>query len=444
MKKKILIIVCVVLLVIVALGVWAVTQNNKADKFQAHTMINGVDCSGLTVDQATEKLAKEWNKREYTIVKEGKEIDRIKNLDFKYDIKDQVQKSLKPSAVKSIFTYYGFSDNEITVEMKIVKPTKRFLRQIKKLYLPVTGKKKVTKNAYVDMSTSAFKIVPEVYGNTMDRSKVREKIIADIERGTFQLDYEEKEFYKKPKILSDDPKLLKKQEYGKKYLSAKITYDLLYTQVIFTPAQLDEMITGKDGEILVDEDAVASYVATVAPSAEDAYNAAKGKYGWALEQDKSVNQLANALASGKDATVIASYTAGRTGSNQSGTCVEIDISEQHLWFYVDGDILVSTPIVTGDVAQNYDTPTGTYWIYNKKSPATLKGENRDGSKYASPVKYWMPFNGGIGLHDAPWKWEFGGQNYLTNGSHGCINMPADAARITYENIAVGTKVVVHP
>lgn len=75
--------------------------------------------------------------------------------------------------------------------------------------------------------------------------------------------------------------------------------------------------------------------------------------------------------------------------------------------------------------------------------ATLKGVNRDGSKYASPVSFWMPFNGGIGLHDAPWKSRFGDGEYLTHGSHGCINMPYTPARITFENVKIGTKVVVH-
>ncbi len=39
----------------------------------------------------------------------------------------------------------------------------------------------------------------------------------------------------------------------------------------------------------------------------------------------------------------------------------------------------------------------------KQRDATLKGQG-----YASPVKFWMPFNGGIGFHDASWRNTFGG------------------------------------
>jgi lipoprotein-anchoring transpeptidase ErfK/SrfK len=55
----------------------------------------------------------------------------------------------------------------------------------------------------------------------------------------------------------------------------------------------------------------------------------------------------------------------------------------------------------------------------------------------------MPFNGGIGLHDASWQPWFGGNRYRTNGSHGCINMPLAAAKTLYANISIGDTVKVH-
>lgn len=33
--------------------------------------------------------------------------------------------------------------------------------------------------------------------------------------------------------------------------------------------------------------------------------------------------------------------------------------------------------------------------------------------------------------------------YIYNGSHGCVNLPYDAAKIIYENTDVGTPVLVH-
>ena len=66
----------------------------------------------------------------------------------------------------------------------------------------------------------------------------------------------------------------------------------------------------------------------------------------------------------------------------------------------------------------------------------LKGEG-----YASPVKFWMPFNGGIGFHDASWRSSFGGSIYKSGGSHGCVNMPYDKAKELFENVYTGMPVI---
>ena len=63
--------------------------------------------------------------------------------------------------------------------------------------------------------------------------------------------------------------------------------------------------------------------------------------------------------------------------------------------------------------------------------------------YEQPVTYWMPFNGGIGFHDADWQPYFGGDRYLTGGSHGCINMSYSDAGKLYELIQVGDPVIMH-
>lgn len=55
----------------------------------------------------------------------------------------------------------------------------------------------------------------------------------------------------------------------------------------------------------------------------------------------------------------------------------------------------------------------------------------------------MPFNGGVGIHDLTSRTSFGGDIYLYNGSHGCINTPLENARTIYENIEVNTPVVVY-
>ena len=63
--------------------------------------------------------------------------------------------------------------------------------------------------------------------------------------------------------------------------------------------------------------------------------------------------------------------------------------------------------------------------------------------YESDVQFWMPFYGGYGLHDATWRSYFGPDAYLYGGSHGCVNLPLDAAQELYALIQIDDVVVVH-
>ena len=116
--------------------------------------------------------------------------------------------------------------------------------------------------------------------------------------------------------------------------------------------------------------------------------------------------------------------------------VIIDLSDQRLWLYDNNDLLLSTSIVTG----KNDTPTrkGLFKIYKKQTDRYLTGED-----YRAYVNYWMPFDGGIGMHDASWRKKFGGNIYIKDGSHGCVNIPKNIADDIFEEVEVGTKVLVH-
>lgn len=116
--------------------------------------------------------------------------------------------------------------------------------------------------------------------------------------------------------------------------------------------------------------------------------------------------------------------------------VEISIADQKLWYYKNGNLLLSSNIVSGQ-RYKHGTPRGNYRIQWKATDTYLIGDD-----YKTHVNYWMPFNGEIGLHDAPWRSSFGGDIYTYNGSHGCVNLPYSVAQTIFYNIKVGTLVIV--
>ena len=103
-------------------------------------------------------------------------------------------------------------------------------------------------------------------------------------------------------------------------------------------------------------------------------------------------------------------------------------------------------VVTGAPEESKATPAGVYYISEKQSPSVLIGEiQADGNpEYEQEVDYWMRVTqSGIGFHDADWQPAFGGDLYLSRGSHGCINMSKYDAQTLYSMIDMGVPVVIH-
>ena len=104
--------------------------------------------------------------------------------------------------------------------------------------------------------------------------------------------------------------------------------------------------------------------------------------------------------------------------------------------------VLNTEVGTLDATVSTAGPLGA--IEAKLKPEKEESEEKkpDGTyEYETQVTYWMPFNGGIGFHDATWQAYFGGDRYTYAGSHGCINMPLDAAATLYSIIDTNVPIV---
>lgn len=113
--------------------------------------------------------------------------------------------------------------------------------------------------------------------------------------------------------------------------------------------------------------------------------------------------------------------------------VVIDISSQNLKVYVDDKVIIDTPIVTGK--DSSPTYCGVFDVYKKE-------RNVYWPEFDVTVKYGLAFNRGEWMHDASWRKKFGGQIYHEDGSHGCVNIPKNVMDDVYENVEIGTPVLV--
>ena len=121
------------------------------------------------------------------------------------------------------------------------------------------------------------------------------------------------------------------------------------------------------------------------------------------------------------------------------TYIDIDLENQDVKYILENNVVFEAPCVSGDVSKDRETPTGVFAIY-----AHIPGQFLTGPTWRNWVDYWMPFSpGGCGLHDATWRRKFGGTIYMTNGSHGCVNLSHDDAKTLFDMVGIGTVVIVH-
>lgn len=425
--------------------------------FYNKTTINGIETSNMTLEQAEEMILAEVNT--YVLGLNGRNgvKDRISastvslHTVFDGDLGDLLKKqnsflwpiSLVKSNEMELRTILEFDEGQLKAQIK---------------NLAFFAKENVVSpvNAHIsDYGENGYEIVPEMLGAKVDENKLFEAMKAAILSLQPSLSLEEANCYEEPEILSDAKELSKVMDQLKKITGAKITYEFGEDTEVLEGSKISQWLTvDEDLNVQLDEAAVKEYVDYIGKtynsfgrtrsfmtSYEKEVIVKGGDYGWWLNRTKEVEELKILILNGEQLIKEPVYyqTAQQYGKDDIGnTYVEVNLTAQHLFFYKDGELLVDADFVSGNLSRNYGTPTGTYPIQYKENDAILNGED-----YSTPVKYWMPFNGNIGFHDAKWRSTFGGAIYKTSGSHGCVNMPPAAAKVMFENIKRGVAVVVY-
>lgn len=73
-------------------------------------------------------------------------------------------------------------------------------------------------------------------------------------------------------------------------------------------------------------------------------------YGWKIDQDGEAAQLTQEIQSGTQTTrePVYSMRANAYGVNDFGnTYIEVDLTEQYMWYYQDGNVIFESDIVSG-------------------------------------------------------------------------------------------------
>lgn len=441
-NKKLIFILALILFLLIGAGVYRL---NKIDVFPKGTVLNGIEVDGLNAKEASLKIDRELNI--ITLVKDGTNLGKADTL-YKFESKKAMKKAMIKSAISPYYIYKSFRGDSVNVPLKVIDGIEQTVPNLLNID-QANSEVDQTKDAYIDLEKA--EIVPEHQGVNVDYLKVSKQIAKNHKENPSERIYEFKssEYYAKPKIKSGD--LNDELKFAKKYIVNGMDVETPTGVDIHIGANdLSKIIKySKDGPKYSREgaDEVAKIVIEKYSGKRDeiSINTTKGErsvinYDFVAEIDEK-GTAKSIYNSAKKRTKAKIETSSENKLNLANR-VEIDLSNQTITLVREDKSIGIWPIVTG--GPGYRTPPGLFALAYKTSPATLKGKNADGSDYESHVTFWMPFNGGIGIHDADgWRSAYGGSIYVYGGSHGCVNVPYSAAETIFYNVSAGMPVIVH-
>ncbi len=455
-KQRIFVIIGIILFVILAvyLGFAAFFSTH----FMFGTTINGVKASGRTVETVEQLIEDEIDGYEICLEpREGKE-EVIEGSAIK--LKPVFDGNLLEVLLsQNAFIWPSFLFRESSIELKTMVDydEEALEKSIQNLELMDEAQMIKAENAIISeySEKDGYHIIPEEEGTVIEEKQFFQSLENAILNLQERMVLAEEDCYVKPEYTKESEEVVKLAETMNRYVGAEITYEFGDSQEVLNGKTISQWISVNDEyKAKLSRKKIEEYVAGLA----DTYNTAGkskslassyganvtvsgGDYGWKIDQEKEAEALRGNIKKGETLSREPEYAQranSRGGNDYGNTYVEVNLTAQHLHYYKNGSLVLETDFVSGNDAKGWSTPPGAFGLYYKELDKTLRGEG-----YATPVDFWMPFNGGVGFHDANWRRDFGGNYYKRGGSHGCINMPYNAAKTLYDNIEAGCPVLVY-
>ncbi|MBR1693498.1 MAG: L,D-transpeptidase/peptidoglycan binding protein [Lachnospiraceae bacterium] len=464
MKKKMIIIVAALLATPVFLigALYIALSVYYSDGFMSGTFINGMYATGLTVEEMNDKLLEKQTQDALSIVDREGEVTKLKLAEIDYTC-SYMEPLEKIHREQNPFLWFRHMEQ---IQEYSVAPTgsydeKKLDKRFKKLSVIRNCADQDKLTVEIRMGKDGYELV-DTTDRYLDKEKCKRLIEEALQNGVYSVDLFEEGCYKEFDYTGQMKETIALYKKLDRYLSSEIIYKFDDAEVELDRKKISEFfLFDENGEFALDEqnnpgldeEAVGEYVRQLAERFDtvkrereflttrgDTVVVPAGTYGNKLDQEKEKEYLMEALSAGRKEQhePIYSQRAWGRGDNDIGTTyIEVDLTNQMLYYYKRGSLILSANVVTGNTSKGNGTPQKACYVYFKQKNRVLRGED-----YETPVDYWMAVYGNIGIHDAKWRGRFGGSIYKTNGSHGCINTPYKEVSKLYGEVEVGTPVMI--
>lgn len=345
-----------------------------------------------------------------------------------------------------------FQDNNFNVDNLIRYDEAKLKEHVQTLEFFNDGNIIEPKDATVEYVNNSYSIVKEEKGCKVDSNSFIVKLNDAIKIGKLEFNLDEEQCYVNPKVDENSENLKTALTELNTYIKSDITYTVLDKEYKVNSDKISTWLSlDEEQNVVIDEEGINLFIKEIASNygfvngvrefktslgtVAEVYG---GDYGNNINTSDEQQYLVSAIKLGKVETREPEFAQLAMSSNSylGNTYVEINLTKQYLWAYSNGELIAEGNIVTGNLDGKHNTPQGVYKLKYKQKNAILRGPG-----YESPVSFWMPFNGDIGMHDATWRSSFGGEIYKYDGSHGCVNCPYGLAEKIFNNIPAGAPIV---
>ena len=447
---KIAIILAAISLVAGFVAIFIVANNFFMGKFpEQRTIIGGTEVSDKNVSDALVSM-NAADGIQMVVAKDGN--------DYVVPIADAITRMYDREQVENAKDDISFFDylfhNEVDMPLKPTSVTidEKKLKEDIQTTLPKTKYK--TTDAYFDKD---WNLIDEVQGDDIDYDGFIKKVVDDINNG-MDLSYKAEDYYFHPSVKASDPNMKETKDRVQSFKTLSITFKFGKKKEVITSEMICSKLKMKKGKLKLDMSWTKGYIRKLAKkyntfglsrkfktTMDGKKEVPSGTLGWWMDEPHTLEMLNNALKKKKSKTITPKYFnkgADFGKENDIGkSYVEVSITRQHVWAYVKGKLKMETDCVTGIPNKERMTHPGCHYVYAKQRDRWLGTMEVQG--YHTHVDYFMPFNAGEGLHDAPWRGAFGGTIYRGGGSHGCVNLPPSKAAEMYDLVWVGMPVIVY-
>lgn len=443
--------------------IYGVQTSRYATHFFNDTVINGIKVGNQTGPQAARTLQTKLSNRRYTVTENNRPVASFTSHEagLQPPSAATIEKTLQKQNPLS-WPLHLFPDNADRHDLSLANLNQTKLHQLaQKLVTTANQTSRVTtKDAQLTYQAGQFMIQQPVYGNQITAKTVTQALAGVLDSNTSTLDL--KAAYVKPKVKADNPTLKKARHVANAITTHQLTFRLAGKTHRVPQSQVASWLTTQNAKLTLKPAKLTAYLTAFSHKYGTVFKNRRfkttggamvvvpaGLYGWSINISATTKGLkSQILKTMPHQDLIKTPVIQGTGYHKNGTdigrtYVEVSKAKQHMWVYKNGEIVISTAVVTGKPVKG-TTPSGVYLVWNKQRHATLRGRNDNGSKYASKVNYWLPVDDtGVGIHDSPWQPKYGGTWYLTHGSHGCVNTPPAVMAKVYATVSLNTPVIIY-